>query len=67
MLISLFNLGLVDNDALIIEHSSAAAASADGRWICPICYYTENSANAKECEVCNSANHMNSKVNEYAM
>ena len=28
-------------------------------WVCAVCYYTENDAAARTCEVCTSPNHMN--------
>lgn len=33
-----------------------------GRWVCNVCFYTDNAASAQQCEVCDSANHEHQKV-----
>jgi len=43
-----------------------ASAANGGRWVCPVCYYTENDVDSKECEVCNSPNHLSQKVDRIA-
>lgn len=34
----------------------------DGKWVCAVCYYTENSESSSTCDVCASANHHHDKV-----
>ncbi len=33
------------------------------KWVCTVCYFTENDVNAQACEVCDSPNYNNNKVN----
>jgi hypothetical protein len=37
-------------------------AGATSKWVCSVCYFTENQDEAQSCEVCDSPNYNNNKV-----
>jgi hypothetical protein len=48
------------------RHSTAGRdrGGASSKWVCSVCYFTENLDDAQSCEVCDSPNYNNNKVIE---